>query len=293
MIHWKIYYRGSLSSCNYACGYCPFAKTSNSRQELLEDQKEVERFTEWIAGRSNETISLLFTPWGEALGHRYYREALVRLSRLEQVRRVSIQTNLSAPLERFSEADSRALTFWATYHPGQTSRERFLSRCRQLDRMNLRYSVGIVGVREHLQEMVKLRRELSPEVYLWVNAYKRKSDYYRPEELETIRSVDPLFDLNNQRYPSLGEDCAAGSTHFTVDGHGAVRRCHFVGEVMGNIYTGEPHSFLVPRACPNQTCGCYIGYIHLPHLKLEELYGEDLLGRIPSSSRIRRSPACF
>ena len=281
MTHWKIYYRGSLSSCNYACGYCPFAKTSNSRQELLEDQKEVERFTDWVTGRTEERISLLFTPWGEALGHRYYREALVRVSRLEQVRRVSIQTNLSAPLERFSEADSRTLTFWATYHPGQTSRERFLSRCRQLDRMDLRYSVGVVGMREHLQEMVNLRRELSPEVYLWVNAYKRKSDYYRPEELETIRSVDPLFDLPNQRHPSFGEACAAGSNHFTVDGQGAVRRCHFVGEIIGNIYTGDLHGFLAPRVCPNQTCGCYIGYVHLSHLKLEKLYGEDLLGRIP------------
>ena len=281
MIHRKIYYRGSLSSCNYACGYCPFAKTSNTREELLRDQAEVERFVDWIARRRSETLSLLFTPWGEALGHRHYRRALVRLSRLEGVQRVSLQTNLSAPVDDFSQACATTLTLWATYHPGETTRAKFLARCRSLEELGIRYSVGVVGIREHFEEIEELRRQLSSEVYLWVNAYKREPEYYSPADLQRIRQVDPLFDLNNQRHPSLGKTCAAGSTHFTVDGRGDARRCHFVGEVMGNIYEDEELRFLHPRVCPNQTCGCYIGYVHLNELELEAVYGQDLLGRIP------------
>lgn len=291
MRRWELYYRGSLSSCNYACGYCPFAKTANTRAQLALDRKEVERFVDWVAGYPGTLrepgrlygvqMSILFTPWGEALGHRYYRMALVKLSRLPHVRRVCIQTNLSAPLGDLEEACARTLTLWATYHPGEVTRARFLARCRQLQAMGLRFSVGIVGTREHLDEMEALRAELSPEVYLWVNAYKRVDGYYAEQDLRRIRAVDPHFDLNASRYPSAGQDCRAGESHFTVDGQGDVRRCHFVGEVLTNLYTGDLQSALRPRLCPLESCGCYIGYIHLPHLGLDGLYGDDLLGRIP------------
>lgn len=276
-----MYYRGSLSSCNYACGYCPFAKTSNTRAELLCDQEELERFVAWVAACNDVEMSLLFTPWGEALVHRYYRQALVELSRLKSVRRVCIQTNLSAPVDDLDRADKKSLTLWATYHPGEVRRSRFVARCRRLQELGIRYSVGVVGMKEHLEELEALRRELPREVYLWVNAYKRVADYYESDDLRRIRNVDPHFDLNNQRYASLGRSCKAGSTHFTVDGAGDMRRCHFVGAVLGNIYRPGWLETLKPRFCPVESCGCYIGYIHLPELGLENLYGNELLGRIP------------
>ena len=42
----------------------------------------------------------------------------------------------------------------------------------------MRFSVGVVGLKEHFGEIEALRRELPPDVYLWVNAYKREPDYY-------------------------------------------------------------------------------------------------------------------
>lgn len=228
-------------------------------------------------------MSILFTPWGEGLVHRHYRSALHRLSQLPQVHRVCIQTNLSAPLQSFNRAHKKSLALWATYHPDQVSLTRFLENCRLLDQMSVRYSVGIVGLKEHLDDMEALRQALHPKVYLWVNAYKRVPDYYASQDLVRIRAVDPHFDLNLQRYPSLNRECRAGETHFTVDGKGDVRRCHFVGRVLTNIYHGDLVSVLGPRLCPVETCGCYIGYIHRPQLKLESLYGEDLLARIPQS----------
>jgi hypothetical protein len=67
-----------------------------------------------------------------------------------------------------------------------------------------------------------------------------------------------------------------------VAGDGAVRRCHFLDEVIGNIYDADFPACLKPRLCGAATCGCHIGYIHRPELKLETLYGEGLLERIPS-----------
>jgi MoaA/NifB/PqqE/SkfB family radical SAM enzyme len=281
-MRWDIYYRGSLSSCNYACGYCPFAKTANTRAELATDRRQVQRFVDWVAGHGKATMSILFTPWGEALGHRYYRRALVDLSLLPQVVRVSMQTNLSAPLNDLNGACRESLTLWATYHPGEVARSRFLARCRQFADMGFRCSVGMVGMREHLDEIEAMRAELPDSIYLWVNAYKRVDGYYQEQELHRIRAVDPHFDTNALRHTSFGKSCRAGLTHFTVDGEGDVRRCHFVGEVLGNLYSDNFDTSLTPRLCPLPTCGCYIGYIHLPELELAALYGDDLLGRIPA-----------
>ena len=58
---WSILYRGPLSSCNYACEYCPFAKTHNTREELQDDEARLKRFAHWVEGRTEE-IGILFTP---------------------------------------------------------------------------------------------------------------------------------------------------------------------------------------------------------------------------------------
>jgi hypothetical protein len=68
-----------------------------------------------------------------------------------------------------------------------------------------------------------------------------------------------------------------------VDGEGDVRRCHFISEVIGNIY--DPHfaNCLMPRPCSAESCGCHIGYIHRSRFNLSSLYGDGLLERIPAA----------
>lgn len=283
MKRWEIYYRGSLSSCNYACTYCPFGKTANSRAELRHDRLQLERFCTWVETQRT-CLGVLITPWGEALHHGYYRRAMVSMSRLKQVYRVAIQTNLHGPVADMAEGCLKTLALWTTYHPTQVNRARFLSRCRQLDRLGIRYSVGMVGIREHFEEIEAVRRELRPEVYLWVNAYKRQDNYYSPSEIVWLSHLDPHFSWNLKRYPSQGKACHAGHGSFAVDGDGNLRRCHFVPEILGNIYEPDWEHCLRERLCPAATCGCHIGYIHRPELPLRELYGDGLLERIPAST---------
>jgi len=279
---WNILYRGSLSSCNYACDYCPFAKTANTRAELHRDELELNRFVEWVEAQSRR-IGILITPWGEALVHRHYRRAMVRLSHMASVYRIAIQTNLSAPLDDFADANRDTLALWASFHPTQTSLARFAASCRELDAAQIRYSVGAVGLREHFDVIEELRRILRPEVYLWINAYKLVPNYYRPGEIDRLLAVDPYFAWNVPDYRSRGKPCYAGESTFTVDGNGDARRCHFIDGVIGNIYDPCFANSLKPRACTAATCECHIGYIHRPELKLHELYGDGLLERIPSN----------
>ena len=188
------YYRGSLSSCNYACDYCPFAKTKNSRAELEADADDLRRFVGWVAGRKQDRLSVMFTPWGEALIRQPYREAMVELSQLAQVHRVVAQTNLSYEVDWTAGADKESLALWCTYHPSQVERDTFLARCRRLSALGVRYSVGMVGMVADLEEIEAMREELDEEVYLWVNAYKRDgAKYYSDPQVARLVAVDPLF----------------------------------------------------------------------------------------------------
>src|SRR5262245_11796518 len=102
----SILYRGPLSSCNYGCGYCPFAKHHESAEELRRDEEALERFVNWVGKRTGDEISILFTPWGEGLIRRWYQRAFVRLSAFAQVQKVAIQTNLSCRLDFIDQCDT-------------------------------------------------------------------------------------------------------------------------------------------------------------------------------------------
>jgi hypothetical protein len=114
--HLTILYRGPLSSCDYDCPYCPFAKRRDGTEQLRRDRTALERFTAWAAGRDHP-LSVLFTPWGEGLVRSWYRRAMVELSHLPHVRRVAIQTNFSCRPDWLAEADLDTLALWVTYHP--------------------------------------------------------------------------------------------------------------------------------------------------------------------------------
>ena len=276
----SILYRGPLASCNYDCAYCPFAKRRDTGAQLAEDRAALERFTAWVAGDDGDELSILFTPWGEALTRSWYRTALVGLSRLPHVRRVAIQTNLGVVPFFVEEADPDVLALWCTYHPSQTSRERFLSRLRVVEAAHVSHSVGVVGLPEHLAEARALRAELPSATYLWVNAAAGHS--YTAGELSAWEAVDPLFRVSEARHVSLGQRCRTGRDVVSVRGDGTVTRCHFVDEVLGNLYDGSFRAALGPRPCPNRSCNCHIGYVHLESLRLDRVFGPGLLERVPA-----------
>lgn len=230
-----------------------------------------------------------FTPWGEALGRRWYQSAIAQLSRLPQVRKVAIQTNLSCRLDWLARCEHSKLGLWCTFHPSQTTRQAFLRQCRELDRQQVPYSVGAVGLKDDFDEITRLRAELSPDVYLWINAYKSHAGYYTEENVRQFEAIDPLFRINTQYHASLGRSCRAGTSVVSVDGDGNLFRCHFIKQQIGNLYLPGFEQSLGERPCTNATCGCHIGYVHLvhlvhlDHLELGRVFGEGILERIPAA----------
>jgi MoaA/NifB/PqqE/SkfB family radical SAM enzyme len=277
----NILYRGPLSSCNYECNYCPFAKRHETAAELKTDAAALARFVAWVAAQHESEFSILFTPWGEALIRPWYQQAIAELSHLPQIRRVAIQTNLSCRLEWLSACNVAKVNLWCTWHPSQTALGDFLAQTAELDRLGVAYSVGIVGIHESFAAIREARARLAPNVYLWINAFKDEPNYYTAEEIEFLASIDPHFRTNLTDHCTFGEHCGAGETAISVDGAGDIRRCHFVSTVIGNIYQPNWQQALKPRRCPNATCICHIGYIHLPRLNQPAIYGDGLLARIP------------
>lgn len=280
-------YRGPLASCNYGCVYCPFAKKVDSRAELAADRAALARFVDFLAGRVDDRVSVLFTPWGEGLVKRWYRDAMVRLSHLPHVARVAIQTNLSSDVGFVAEGDPSRLAFWTTYHPEWTNRAKFLAKVEGLHRRGISVSVGVVGFARFAEAIEALRRDLPPAIYLWINAAKRE-ETYTDALVARLSAIDPLFVTNTKYHPSAGKACATGERVVSVDGNGDVRRCHFVSEVIGNLYDGTFDAALRPRPCPNATCGCHIGYVHLDELDLHRAYGGGLFERVATPDARRR-----
>src|SRR5260221_273444 len=62
----SILYRGPLSSCTYACGYCPFAKHTETREEHERDRLALERFVGWAGERLGRPVARAFTAPGAA-----------------------------------------------------------------------------------------------------------------------------------------------------------------------------------------------------------------------------------
>jgi hypothetical protein len=283
----SILYRGPLASCNYDCPYCPFAKRHDPPEALRADRAALGRFVAWVTGETGTTISILFTPWGEGLTRSWYREAIVGLSHLPHVERVAIQTNLAVRPAFLAAADPATTALWCTYHPGQVSRAVFLARCAELRRLGVRFSVGVVGLPEHLAEARALRVDLPADVYLWVNAADGAAE-------AEWTALDPHFGYSVRPHAVAGADCRTGETVVSVDGDGTVRRCHFVPEPIGNLYDGSWQAGLRPRPCPNTTCDCHIGYVHLRRLPLYDVFAGGVLERVAavrSAPVLRSAPA--
>jgi MoaA/NifB/PqqE/SkfB family radical SAM enzyme len=281
-----VLFRTRLEWCNYTCGYCPWNATLRRvpAEEFRADEQRLTR----VVGRVAELpqpVEFFITPKAEYLVLPYWRGAVARLLALPQVSRVTVQTNLSFDLAAFlDEIDAAKLALWTTYHPTEVSvvdLDELHRKWELLSRRGVPFSVGIVGTRANLPHMRRLRARLPRDVYLWVNAYQREPNYYSAAELAEVRAVDPYFDLNNQYFPSLGRPCDAGHRAVYLDDEGNLRRCFFVGDVIGNIFAEGWGALDGPRPCPRATCHCYVGHMHIVELGFRALYGDNLAARIP------------
>jgi MoaA/NifB/PqqE/SkfB family radical SAM enzyme len=281
---YSVMYRGFLTSCNYSCSYCPFAKRFESRAQLERDERSLQRFVEWLTAQTEARWRILFTPWGEALARPWYRNAMINLSQLPHVVSVTAQTNLSCTVDWVRRCDCTRAGFWATFHPTEVDLAPFVAKVARLRDLGASLSVGMVAVPAFIDQIETLRMSLPTDVYMWLNAQQPRPRAYTRDEISRLTAVDPHFDRSLRRERSYGKLCRSGETTFTVDGKGDMRRCHFVDDVIGNIFTSNWRTSLLPRECPNQFCNCYLGKAQLQADEFTPFFGEQALERIALAS---------
>lgn len=284
----KIIYRGPLSSCNYHCSYCPFAKKRASKEQLLADERDLLRFVAWLK-QEKKPRDILFTPWGEALIWPYYQRAIIELSHQEHIKSITIQTNLSGSLAWLNDCVPQKTYLWASYHPDETELKGFLQQCRRVLQTEVNLNVGMVALREYFPLIAELSKLLPDSVYLWLNAYKDVPDYYDQDDIVFLQNYDEFFIDNLTDHESQGRICASGDSVFTVDGKGDMRACHFISDIIGNIYDKHYEQGLKSRTCSEAQCICYIGYIHLTDLNYAQKFGPHYFQRHRTTRHLLKS----
>jgi hypothetical protein len=258
---------------------------------MCADRDGLVRLIRWVSAETSVVFSVFVTPLGESLILPQYRQAFVDMSHLPNVEKLVAQTNLSMPLDWLQSANTARIALWCTYHPSQVSRQTFLDQCQQLAALKIRYSVGMVGVKDNFNEIVAMRSQMPPNVYLWINSERRIENYYTDDDIRLLASVDPLFTGNVSDHLSRGKLCRAGDTVIAVDHIGNIQRCSFVPQIFGNIDDPNWRSVLQLRPCPNEVCNCYIGYVHICELNMDAVFGDGILERIPvQSSKSQNEP---
>jgi hypothetical protein len=116
------------------------------------------------------------------------------------------------------QANPDRLAVWATFHPEWSSLEHFIEKCEFLHDRGFGFSVGVVGFPQFKQEIATLRQRLPQTIYLWINAVKAELPQLAASDRAFFQSIDPLYELNTQHYPSLGKSCRTGSSVISVDG---------------------------------------------------------------------------
>ncbi len=239
------YYRGSLKSCNYTCSYCPFSKKRESARQIQEDKRAlfrfVDRLSEILPEQADMRNAVLIAPYGEALIHPYYWEALAQLSRNPFIDAVGAQSNFSFSADDMLSVfldkggNPEKLRLWGTFHPQMTTADAFAGQCQRLSELSVCYCAGAVGAPERMETLRELREKLPGEVYFWINKMDGMGRNYTPEEIRGFQEIDEYFELELRHHPARPERC--GRNYF-VEADGSVRRCNISRKREGNFYSG-------------------------------------------------------
>lgn len=280
---YTIIYRPSIKYCNYRCEYCPFSKYKLDQSKVEKDKKLFKKFISFIT-ESKNNFKIFIAPKGEVLGFDYYKEGITYLSYLQNVEEIVVQTNLSNSINWVDNVNKQKLKLWTTYHPNEIELDKFFRNVNELSEKHITFSVGTVGIKENLYKIKKLKLKIesikNTKPYIWVNAYKDKKDYYSENDIDEIKKIDPHFEINIKNYKSNGLSCKTGECVFWVEGNGIVHRCYKDNVVLGNIYKDNLEDIKKSTPCRNKICTCFIGYVNIYDLQLENIYKNSLMGRI-------------
>ena len=134
-----------------------------TKRQIEKDQKALWKFIENMKQEKGKH-AVQIVPYGEALVHEYYWQALAKLSQIATQEYTGCQTNLSFSVEKmlgiYEQYQGRIekIRLWCTFHPARTTVAAFVEQCRKLEIAGFSFCVGMVGDPEEIHTLLVLRR---------------------------------------------------------------------------------------------------------------------------------------
>lgn len=276
-----IFFRGNIDFCNYSCSYCPFAKKTQSIDKIQKEEDNLKKLFFYVKNM-DEDANIMITPYGEALIHPIYQVFMARLSTLDNVRKIGIQTNLSVDTKNListleeNNADFSKIMIWATFHSQFTDIKQFCNKANKLSSL-VSISCGIVANRKNFEEIKNLRQGLRPDVYLWINAMDKIKNKFTEDEISSLSHIDPFFAY--EFYEKRIDFKKSRSDDFSI--------CQSYNKIYADINKYSSSCFFkkkkaISSSCNNhKICDCYLGYSNFKDNYLSRFFGENIIFRIP------------
>lgn len=276
-----IFFRGNIDFCNYSCSYCPFAKKTQSIDKIQKEEDNLKKLFFYVKNM-DEDANIMITPYGEALIHPIYQVFIARLSTLDNVRKIGIQTNLSVDTKNListleeNKAYFSKIMIWATFHSQFADIKQFCNKANQLSEL-ISISCGIVANRKNFEEIKNLRQGLRPDVYLWINAMDKIKNKFTEDEISSLSHIDPFFAY--EFYEKRIDFKKSRSDDFSI--------CQSYDKIYADINKYSSSCFFkkkkaISSSCNNhKICDCYLGYSNFKDNYLSRFFGENIIFRIP------------
>ena len=268
---WRLNLRSSIAGrCRAAtttARYCPFAKQHETRGRAARRPRGARRASSaGSAQRPDGTLSVLFTPWGEALIRRWYQQALVAAEPPAARRQGRDPDEPVLPARLGRDCDRRQARPVVHLSSRADDRgQRSSANAASWTQRGVRFSVGVVGLHEHIDEIEALRAELPTRRLPVDQRLQGRARLLPPQQSgRGWQRVDPLFP--DQQYtarfaePSLPRRARRG-----LGGRRRhnLRRCHFVDAdrqpLRGGLADGARPAHPArtrPAAATSATCCC-------------------------------------
>lgn len=276
-----IFFRGDIDFCNYSCSYCPFAKKTQSIDKIQKEEDNLKKLFFYVKNM-DEDANIMITPYGEALIHPIYQVFIARLSTLDNVRKIGIQTNLSVDTKNListleeNKAYFSKIMIWATFHSQFTDIKQFCNKANKLSSL-VSISCGVVANRKNFEEIKNLRQVLRPDVYLWINAMDKIKNKFTEDEISSLSHIDPFFAY--EFYEKRIDFTKSRSDDFSI--------CQSYDKIYADSYKYSSSCFFkkkkaISSSCNNhKICDCYLGYSNFKDNYLSRFFGENIIFRIP------------
>jgi len=259
LILWQ--FHGRFALCNYACPYCYYPTSVNKNVCFNYTIEKWERaFKKHFGGKK----TVFYFSYGEPTIQPHFYEVLEMIGRHKNWE-AKITTNLSVPLDKLMEtkvAKENRLNINASFHPTQTTIDKFLKQLSVLRKNNIEPSVVYVMWPPQIDDLEKkympIFRKHGYVVHIraFRGLYKGKKypgAYTEEEWIKTAKYMDEA----NLKYMlgevnALGRRSCIGMNHILIDNFGNVEMCDsYVGDGhYGNIFNDSFKLDLEPKPFP-------------------------------------------